>query len=109
MDPLRARDQPCRVARTPVGWYHGNLVTGNSSNRLDDFPIGIANAVAEIVDATTHFLGIRSVQALECKHVRLGDVRYVDVIADACPVGRIIVAAIEMDRFSLPHRDRTAK
>ena len=90
--PPGARHEPRRVAGPPAGRCRGNRAAGDAPGRLHHLPVREAGPVAEIERAR-----FDAVDAVEREQVRVGDVRDVDVVADAGAVRGVVVAAEDPD------------
>src|SRR5467141_3565888 len=87
-----AGDQNGRVAGTAWAQFAGNLAAGDAFRRSDNFQDREATAVADVEG----FAG-NAVDLLKSADVGIGDIKHVDVIADAGSVWCRVVRAEDVD------------
>ncbi len=75
--------------------FGGDGVAGDAAGGFDDFFDGEAGAVAEIEDEL-----VVLVEGVEGEQVGVGEIGYVDVVADAGAVGGGVVFAVDEDLFA---------
>ena len=92
---FRRSDEPRRVARSTRFLCGLNFSSGNSAASVDDFSNAGTAACAEVVTSAPG--------CAEGQNVRLGEVKDVNVVADTCPVRRIVISSINFDS-SVLHR-----
>src|SRR6056297_444316 len=98
--PLRGGDQHRWVAGTTRNLVGGDRVAGDPPSRLDHLPDAEPGGVAEVA-------GQRAVvvEPFDRPHVRVGEVRHVDVVADRGAVGGGVVGAVHRDAVALTAGD----
>lgn len=89
---LAARDEHGGVSGAAREEHVRNLAAGDAAGSFDDFENRVAAAVADVEG-----IAGKAVDLLESKHMGIGDVEDVDVVADAGAVGRGIVGAKDLD------------
>ena len=70
--------------------------------RIEHLADAVAVAVAEVADQGLVSPGIVERGRLQGSQMRLGQVRDMDVVADACPVRRRVIVAEDRDRLTVP-------
>ena len=90
-------DESGRVAGAAGLFDGGDFLAGNFLARGDDFAHGVAVAITEVVET--------GLARRETKHVRLREIGYMDVVADARAVRRGIIRAENLDVRFLAERD----
>ncbi len=99
MGALGGGDQDRRVAGAAAGDHDRDLAAGDPLDRLDHLVDREAAAVAQVADQV--LARLRRVQG---QQVRVGQVRDVDVVADAGAVRGRVVVAVDRDVLALPER-----
>ena len=81
-----------------------DLVADEPSGRVEHLADAEAAAVAEVADEGVVRAAVARRGRLEREQVRIGEVRDVDVVADARPVGRRVVVAEDRQGRLRPRR-----
>src|SRR6266498_1295053 len=81
-----------RVSRTPWHVAHRYLLAGDLFCYLNDLADGMSLATSDVVDSDAS-----SIPELQCRDVRMGDVRDVHVIPNTGPIRRGIVVTINFE------------
>ena len=100
-DPVHRAHDPGRVARPPVAQVGLDVVAGLAQDRAHHLEHRRALAAADVVRGRRRLAGL---QVLGHRHVGVGQVDHVHVVAHARAVGRVVVGAEHQRR--LPARQR---
>ena len=90
-------DQSCGIPRSPFAELHRYGKPRNTLDRRDHFANRIAVAIPQVERAVRETL----FQGLQCQDMGLCQVGHVDVVTNACPIGRLVVGAENRDGISI--------
>src|SRR6202000_1556744 len=92
LDFTRAGDQYRRISRPPRQLLYRDWMPGDPAGRLHHLTHGEAYSVTQVVDHA-----IARIEALKGQQMRLRQVLYMNVVANARPIGRWIVLPENFD------------
>src|SRR6266403_2409229 len=95
LDAFRARNQDCRITRSPRHLARGNRMPSYPANRFDDFSNAESASGTKIVNKL-----VVLTQSVEYQDVGAGEVADVNIIANAGAIWRRIIGSENRDVFA---------